>query len=274
MDFPRSSHQQQSSNGNASVPEILSLPSSSLLVLSMERLNEESEHLSPSLELHSVCSYNSLSSLSSCGSEHLDKTEQKSISSKASATSRPRLIFKSYWKKSGSRPSLSRTGLSISTPATASVSSHSWDSNEQSAADNNERILKQNKGIKSSRRSIFDSQYKSTSSLSRPYHPAPLEQKAKSDSELQKKRLPSCLRSTSNFNRVCSSSVSFDCEVSVITYSSVQENWAAEGWSEMFHWLPSYLVFASIRFPSERILAGISTLDLEFLECIQVLKVL
>jgi hypothetical protein len=125
--------------------------------------------------------------------------------------------------------------LSISTPATASVSSHSWDSNEQSAADNNERILKQNKGIKSSRRSIFDSQYKSTSSLSRPYHPAPLEQKAKSDSELQKKRLPSCLRSTSNFNRVCSSSVSFDCEVSVITYSSVQENWAAEGWSEMFH---------------------------------------
>ena len=90
MDFPRSSHQQQASNGNASVPEILSLPSSSL-VLSMERLNEESEHSSSSSDLHSVCSYNSLSSLSSCGSEHLGKTEQKSVCSEGSATSRPRL---------------------------------------------------------------------------------------------------------------------------------------------------------------------------------------
>jgi hypothetical protein len=235
MTFPRSSHQQQSSNGNASVPEILSLPSSSL-VFAIERLNEESEHSSSSLDVHSVCSYNSLSSLSSCGSEHLDKTtEQKNISSEGSATSRPRLIFKSYWEKSGSRPSLSRTGWSISTPTTASVYSHSWDSDDQNAAKSSERILKRNEGIKSSRRSIFGSQYKSTTSLARPYHPAPLEQKAKSDSELEKMRLPSCLRSSNLNIGGCTSSVSFDCEVSVITYSSVQENWAAEGWSEMFH---------------------------------------
>lgn len=233
MEFSTSSHQQQASNGNASVPEILSLPSSSL-VLSMERLNEESEHSSSSSELHSVCSYNSLSSLSSCGSEHLGKTEQKSVCSEGSATSRPRSIFKSYWEKSGSRPSLSRTSRSISTPTTASVSSHSWDSDEQSAANSYERILKRNEGVKSSRRSIFGSQYKSTPSLARPYHPAPLAQKAKSDSELQKKRLPSCLRS-SKLKRGRAPSVSFDCEVSVITYSSIQENWAAEGWSEIFH---------------------------------------
>jgi hypothetical protein len=71
-------------------------------------------------------------------------------------------------------------------------------------------------------------------SLDRPYHPAPLQQKAKSDSELRKKKLPSCLRSN-NLSRGRASSVSFDCEVSVVTYSSVQENWASEGWSTMFH---------------------------------------
>jgi hypothetical protein len=230
MAFQRSSHRQETPNGIASGPEVLSLPPS-CLVLSLEKLNEESEHSSSS-ELQSVCSYNSLSSLSSYGSEPLNKTEHQNVCSEGSTTSRPRSIFKTYWEKSGSGPSLSREGRSIATPVTASISS--WDSDEQSAANSYERILKRNEGVKLKRRSIFGSQYQSMPSLARPYHPAPLERGTKSDSELGKKRLPSCLRS-SNPYRGRASSVSFDCEVSVITYSSTQENWAAEGWSKMFH---------------------------------------
>lgn len=224
---------QQPANTSASIPEVLSLPSSTLMI-SMDKLNEnsEQERNGCSSELQSVSSYNSLSSLSSCGSE-LCKGRQNNVCGEGSTTSRPRSIFKTYWDNSGDRPSMIRADKSTATPATASVSS--WDSDEESAANSYERILKRNEGVKTRRRSIF-SQYQSTPSLARPYHPAPLERRAKSAPELEKKTLPSCLRRSTNLNRACSSSsVSFDCEVSVITFTSPQENWAAEGWSKIFH---------------------------------------
>ena len=230
-------------NGNPSIPEVLSLPTSSL-VLSMDKLNVTTEHeetSSASSELPSVSSYNSLSSLSSCGNF------SESACSQESSSSRPRSIFKSYWENSGTTPSISRArkaSPSVTTPATASVSS--WDSeddDDESAANSYERILKRNEGIKTRRRrSIFNSKYQSMPSLGRPYHPgAPGERKIKSTSALLSQRpARSCLRSSSDEGQkttrpACSSSVSFDCEVSVITYSAPKENWAAEGWSKMFH---------------------------------------
>jgi len=220
---------QDSGISNASVPEVLSLPALSL-VHSMDKLNENKEQ-----ELQSVSSYNSLSSLSSCGSGR-SNSENDSVCSQGSVNSRPRSIFKKYWENSGSTSFISRadkTARSVTTPATASVSS--WDTDDESAAANSyERILKRNEGVKTRRRTIFGgSQYQSSPSLARPYHPAPLERKAKSACELEKRRLPSCLR-TSHAIRARSSSVSFDCEVSVITYSKPKENWAAEGWSKLF----------------------------------------
>lgn len=233
MPDPRSSH--KFANANASVPEVLSLPPS-CLGLSMDKLNctSEQEACSSSSELQSVSSYNSLSSLSSCGSGG-NNAEHDSVCSHRSSNSRPRSIFKTYWENSGSSPSISRANLkstrSTMTPATASVSS--WDSDEDSAVNSYERVLKRNEGVKTRRRSIFgSSQYQSTPSL-RPYHPAPLKRRAKSASELEKRRLPSCLRSRDEPKIRCSS-VSFDCEVSVITYSTLKENWAAEGWSKLF----------------------------------------
>ena len=235
MTFLRSSHHE---NANASVPEVLSLPSSSIM-LSMDKIhgNTEQEHSRTSPELHSVSSYNSLSSLSSCGTD--GSNSEESVCSQETNTSRPRSIFKTYWENTGSSPSLTRAGkssCSVRTPATASVSS--WDSHDdESAANSYERILKRNEGVKTKRRSIFSSfQYKSEPSLSlaRPYHPSPLERRAKSAPELEKRPLPSCLRSSEQ-QRARSSSVSFDCEVSVITYNTLTENWAADGWSKMFH---------------------------------------
>lgn len=205
----------------------------------MNKLHEstEHEHCGSSADLQSVSSCNSLSSLSSCGTER-SNSEQESVCSQDSNTSRPRSIFKTYWEKSGSCPSLTRvdkSSHSVNTPATASVSS--WDTqDDESAANSYERILKRNEGVKTKRRSIFGAtQYESMPSLSaRPYRPAPLERKAKSASELEKSRLPSCLRSHGQHRARCSS-VSFDCEVSVITFSTPQENWAADGWSNLFH---------------------------------------
>jgi hypothetical protein len=198
-------------------------------MLSMDKLNENAEQ-----ELQSVSSYDSLSSLSSCGSGR-SNSENDSVCSQGSVNSRPRTIFKTYWESSGSSPSISRadkSARSVTTPATASVSS--WDTDEESAANSYERILKRKEGVKTRRRSIFaGSQYQSSPSLARPYHPSPLERRAKSAPQLEKRRLPSCLRS-GDVNRARSSSVSFDCEVSVITYSTPKENWAAEGWSKLF----------------------------------------
>lgn len=231
---PRSSHQVANTNYRASVPEVLSLPSASIM-LSTDKLNEhtEEETSRSSSELQSVSSYNSLSSLSSCGSER--GNAEQSICSDGSATSRPRSIFKTYWESSGDSPLMTRahkSSRSVTTHATASVSS--WGSDEESAANSYERILKHNEGVKTRRRSIFGSQYQSMPSLARPYHPAPLERRGNSTSELEKRRLPSCLRSSPVAARARSSSVSFDCEVSVITFNSHLENWAAEGWSKRF----------------------------------------
>lgn len=237
MTFSTSSHIE---NGNSSIPEVLSLPTSTL-ILSMDKLTmstENEEIGNASSDLPSVSSYNSLSSLSSCG----NFSEVSVRSEESTSSTRQRSIFKSYWKNTGSTPSITRTGKSspsVATPATASVSS--WDSDDESTAANSyERVLKRNEGVKSSsrRRSIFGStKYDSMPSLlARPYHPAPLERKIKSTSALSTERLPSCLRSSEREegSKRCSS-VSFDCEVSVITYTCPKENWAAEGWSKMFH---------------------------------------
>lgn len=232
MSYSRSSH--QVANGRASVPEVFSLPLSSLMV-SMDKLNDalEQEACSSSSELQSVSSCGSLSSLSSCGSRESSNAEHDSICSNQSANSRPRSIFKTYWENSGSSPSISRANLKSSrstmTPATASVSS--WD--EESAANSYERVLKHKEGVKTRRRSIFGSSKHQSMPSFRPYHPAPLERRATSTSELEKRRLPSCLRSRDEHKTGCPS-VSFDCEVSVITYSTLKENWAAEGWSKLF----------------------------------------
>jgi hypothetical protein len=69
---------------------------------------------------------------------------------------------------------------------------------------------------------------------SRPYQATPLKHRAKSAPEMEKDRLPSCLR-TSDEKRTRSSSVSFDAKVSIVTFTPSKENWAADGWSTWFH---------------------------------------
>ena len=231
--FPPPSRSSHPSSSCSRTPEVISLPLSSR-TQSMDKIIESGEQEAYRIfpELHSVSSYNSLSSLSSCGSGQ--SNAEQSVDSEGSVTSKPRSIFKTYWEKSGSLPQTIRadkSSHSVATPATASVSS--WDTDEESAANSYERVLKRNEGVKSRRRSIFGSQYQSMPSLDRPYHPGPLERKAKSSSELEKRKLSSCLRSGERNAR--SSSVSFDSEVSVITFSPPKENWAADGWSNYFY---------------------------------------
>uniref|UniRef100_A0A7S1D6G2 Uncharacterized protein n=1 Tax=Cyclophora tenuis TaxID=216820 RepID=A0A7S1D6G2_CYCTE len=61
--------------------------------------------------------------------------------------------------------------------------------------------------------------------------------KVTSDSVLQCKKPPSCLRASSSANRLDRStrSVTFHQNVHVLRYELPQEKWADEGWSKLFH---------------------------------------
>jgi hypothetical protein len=215
-------------------------PTSRLDVV-ISKLNESSDQHP---ELLSVSSYNSLSSLSSCESD--TSANHSAHLNEDSGASQQRSIFKTYWEKSGSHPrapvvpgnkSSSRSDTTATTVASSESSTES-DGTDNTCA-NYERSLRRNEGIKASRsrrRSIFGDSRGSMPSLpARPYNAAPLERRAKSTSELEKGKLPSCLRSRDGQGRVRSSSVSFDNEVSIYEFSPPKENWAADGWSKWFH---------------------------------------
>lgn len=203
-------------------------------------------------ELLRVSSYNSLSSLSSCGSDtHTrDFDEEDGISSQRS-------IFKSYWEKSrrlSQIPVVEEKPLESDTTAPTVPESLNENDDDSTCcgANSYERSLSRHERVKtpsskrgsSNRRSIFGNssgEHPSMPSLmARPYHPTPLQRRAKSTSALVKGRLPSCLRSPSHDGdeqqrKIRSSSVSFDTEVSVFEFNPSKENYAADGWSKWFH---------------------------------------
>lgn len=195
-----------------------------------------------------------------------DDDSLSSLSSDEGRSNRRRPIFATHWEKtSATRSTYARTGpfpkrKLVAHPCPYSVGSDDEDGSNASKSGNTyERTLKQEERIETSsakvnsdRRSIFAGCLSRTEpSLQRvvsscfamsPQLSALSRRNAFSDSALVVKRLPSCLRpskySGNKLIRDCSRRslpVSFAATVSVVKFEAPQEQWAASGWSSLFH---------------------------------------
>ena len=193
-----------------------------------------------------------------------DDDSMSSLESDEGRSSQRRPIFASHWEKSSVTRSTKRIGpfpkrKLVPHPCPYSVGSDDEVGSTASNSGNTyERTLKQDEGIKASsevnpdRRSIFarclsrvepplQRAVSSCFSMS-PQLSALSRRNALSDSALVVKKSPSCLRSSkySGAKPVRDASrrslpVSFNSTVSVVKYEIPQEQWAATGWSSLFH---------------------------------------
>lgn len=169
----------------------------------------------------------------------VDSDDSNSVSSLSSNEDEDRRsIFRTYWKQNSNR-------IAPFAEATSRLRTRSI-SDEDSDKSNNtyERSLKEQEGIPR-RRSIFgnNAQQCLVKQQSLPCFRmnAPLVyRKAVSDSELQCKRLPSCLRpskysgASSTLKKKCDKEVSFSERTHVVDYTIPVEVWAEDGWSKYF----------------------------------------
>jgi hypothetical protein len=162
-----------------------------------------------------------------------------------------RSIFGSYWKQNESLESsspASRPGMrKRSMPPPQIPIENEYETNDDSQTENNtyERTLKEQEDPPKSRRSIFGTDIQAlTKQRSMPCFrinpPLAIRRKAVSDSTLQCKRLPSCMRparfSGCNLQESVSQprKVSFDGRIHIVDYDLPVEVWAEDGWSKHF----------------------------------------
>lgn len=197
--------------------------------------------------------------------EFCDDDSLSSLSSDEAKPSQRRPIFASHWDKSSATRSMKRSGPFPKRKLVAHPCPYSTESDDDvgSLTDHSgntyERMLKQQEGIKTSsstvnsdRRSIFAGCITRTEpSLQRaasscfamsPQLSALSRRNAFSDSALVVKKPPSCLRSskysgTKPVRESPSQSlpVKFSPTVKIVKYEIPQEQWAAAGWSSLFH---------------------------------------
>lgn len=178
--------------------------------------------------------------------------DHSSVSSLSSGEGEPdrRSIFRSYWKRNGNlEPSspASRPGMrKRSMPPPQIPNENEQEMNDDSENTNNtyERTLKEQEDSPQPRRSIFGTNIqKLTKQRSVPcfrMNPPLAYRKAVSDSTLQCKRLPSCMRparfSGLNLRESLNQQrkVSFDGRIHIVDYDLPVEVWAEDGWSKHF----------------------------------------
>ena len=183
-----------------------------------------------------------LLSVSTCD---CDSSNVSPLSSEASEESGPRSIFKSYWRMTGSQrqpnADVCRSNAKLPERDPGDSACHGelkkreaesglydpsiWAPDDTTNAD-------------TAPCGFFLSRFLHRPMIGYAMNP-PLSEsrKAKSDSLLQYKKLPSCLRGSASANKLDRStrSVTFHQNVHVLRYEVPQERWAEEGWSQWFH---------------------------------------
>lgn len=190
-------------------------------------------HSTPTTIVASGCDSDAQSSVSSMFS--LEKEEEQ------------RSIFRSYWKRHGQR--CTKTSPFHVETMKRTIPRRVPDLDEEMSQDSNntyERTLKEQESTTSQRRSIFGLPICLTKQISTPCfrrYPPMAYRKAVSDSELQCKRMNSCMRPAkysqqSEIQSVAKHQqqykVSFDGRINVVDYNLPVEVWAEDGWSKYF----------------------------------------